>query len=365
MSSETIKSRLHFADLLKSIAIFMVMFYHCFTSPILGTSKSFIYFGNYLIKSFLCISIPLFFLVNGGLLFNKSLSLKKHIIKMLRIVVLVLIWDVLNVSTKSLFFHQPLSISDYLKKLWHFEAGWSNHLWFLMALFVLYIFFPLMKSAYDSNKKYLLFFGVIVSLIVLGNSTANLLFSLGSVLLGKPLPENSLNIFNQFNPISGLYDFTFLYFILGAFLFANASSLKKAFKKYILVFILISSIFLLAIYGFTLSENSAVAWDPVWGGFSTIFALIAIICTYLLSLSYKFDNSRRFCQLIQIISDCSLGIYLMQSIFTDLCRPYYVKLPISQTLFGDFSFTVILFLLCTLLTLILKKIPYLNHLIQI
>ena len=83
MASTATETRLHFADLLKSVSIFMVVFYHCFTAPIWAASESFACFGNYLVKSLLCISIPLFFLVNGGLLFNRPFTLKKHVLKML------------------------------------------------------------------------------------------------------------------------------------------------------------------------------------------------------------------------------------------------------------------------------------------
>lgn len=365
MASTATETRLHFADLLKSVSIFMVVFYHCFTAPIWAASESFACFGNYLVKSLLCISIPLFFLVNGGLLFNRPFTLKKHVLKMLRIIFLVIVWDILNVSVKALLSYHSLSVSEFFKKLWLFEAGWSNHLWFLMSLFILYAFFPLMKSAYDYQKKNLLFFGVITAFVVLGNSTINLLISLGTSLPGQFLPESPVNIFNQFNPLQGFYDFTFLYFILGAFLFAYVPLLQKSLRKHICVIGLASSVFLLAVFGFTLSKKSASAWDPVWGGFPTIFALVTVVCVCGLSLSYKFCETKLSCRLIRLISDCSLGIYLLQSLFTDLLRPYYVKLPISQSLLGDLIFTVILFSLCTLLTLILKKIPYLKILIQI
>lgn len=69
------RTRFFYLDILKIIAIFLVIFCHYQTV------------GNTILDNMamtICyIAVPVFFMVNGALLFNKSFDLKKHIKKQL------------------------------------------------------------------------------------------------------------------------------------------------------------------------------------------------------------------------------------------------------------------------------------------
>lgn len=350
--------RLYFVDTLETICIFCVIFYHAFSTSV--DVRSYDRIVEYYIKSCLSISIPLFFTVNGGLLLNKELNLTKHIFKMIHLIFLVCIWDVINVTIKMFVYHKTLSWAEILKKLWYFEPGWSNQLWYLMALFVIYAFFPLLKSSYDHTKKTFLFFSVIVFAVVFGNSLLNMILSTTCIIIDFPVSSEEINFFNQFNPLRGLYGYTFAYFILGGFLFSKIDILQKKLKPIYAAAGYVVSIGFLTTYGIIISVKTQEVWDTVSSSFSTVFVLAAALCVFRLSLLCSNSSESRIRKIIENISRNSLGIYLFQSLLADVCYTYYIKLPVSQNLLGDLIFSLCLFILCNLLTSLCKKVPYLK-----
>lgn len=350
--------RLYYIDAMEATAIFFVIFYHVFSTSV--DVRSYDHIGNYFLKSCLCTSIPLFLLANGGLLFNKEFQLKKHIFKMCRLVFLVCIWDVVNVTAKMFVYHEPLSLNQYIHKLWRFEAGWSNQLWYLMALFVLYAFFPLLKCAFDYGKKALIFFSVIIFSVVFVNSFLNMLMRIGCVITNHAVSIEEIDFFNQFDPVRGLYAYTFAYFILGGFLVKNTHVVTEKIKPIYAVVGYLGSILLLTLYGVMISVETQSVWDTVSSAFSTIFVLAASIFAYRLFLLCSDSSSSRLRKVIQKISENSLGIYLFQSLLTDIFFQYYKKLPISGNLAGDFILAISLLTICCVLTSLCKKIPYLR-----
>jgi surface polysaccharide O-acyltransferase-like enzyme len=92
------KTRFEFLDLLKGIGIYFVIIYHYnnLTSNILE-SHGFVNYFHYYIKSLFSACVPLFFFANGFLLLNKPLNLKKHVYKMIRIIIISVIWGFITV----------------------------------------------------------------------------------------------------------------------------------------------------------------------------------------------------------------------------------------------------------------------------
>lgn len=351
--------RMYYIDILEAAAIFCVIFYHVFSTSV--DVREYQHIGAYYIKSCLCISIPLFLVANGGLLFSKEFQLKKHIRKMFHLIFLVCFWDIFNVTVKMFAYHEPLSVSEYIHKLWNFESGWSNQLWYLMALFVLYVFFPLLKCAFDRDKKIFYFFTVIIFIVVFGNSVLNMLLQIGYVLIGRSAPFDAKDFLNQFNPVRGLYAYTFAYFILGSFLIPHVDAIKEKIKPLFAIAGYLLSIALLTFYGVVISANAQEVWDTVSAAFPTVFVLAATFCFFRLSLLCSETSESRIRSIIQTISQNSLGIYLFQSMLADICFTYYRTLPIAGNIIGDFVFALFLLAVCSVLTSLFKEIPYVKY----
>lgn len=169
-ADRNIKKRYDNIDLLKFISIFMVISMHIplFFTDFINTHSinCFVQFGLRLISD----GVLFFIFVNGFLLMNKTFDLKKHIYKIIKIFLIMILWGVINVVVKSIIRQENISlfkiISEVLSiKLPHPYAG---YLWFLQSLISLYIIFPLLKIVHDNNKKVYNYFAITIIIFSVG-----------------------------------------------------------------------------------------------------------------------------------------------------------------------------------------------------
>lgn len=62
--------------------------------------------------------------------------------------------------------------------LWTFRQGWINHLWYIGALICIYVFLPVFKSVFDTNRKYFYYITIIIALFTFGNTTINIIVTI-------------------------------------------------------------------------------------------------------------------------------------------------------------------------------------------
>ena len=144
------KQRLRYLDWLKLLAAFLVVFYHlAFYDLDYGFTAGQFYLPNVnrVLMSFAACSVPLFFLINGALLFRRHRSWKEMLLKAAKLLVLILVW-------------RPVEFPD----------------WFFRTLIILYLMFPVLqwfKERYPVLLKlgcsavFIMPFGYNLSLMVL------------------------------------------------------------------------------------------------------------------------------------------------------------------------------------------------------
>ena len=91
------KERIQWIDLMESIAIYFVLFYHdkIYSIDILSSQATFQMYILYYVQTILATCVPLFLFVNGFLMFKKDFNLKKHLFKLIKLIILAYIWGVL------------------------------------------------------------------------------------------------------------------------------------------------------------------------------------------------------------------------------------------------------------------------------
>ena len=97
--------------------------------------------------------VPLFMAVNGILMFRKpELDLKRHLMKTLRLFVLLLVWCVILTVAGLMLERDPKPVT--LHSLVHFTlltqvgSEYTGVLWFLQGMLAVYLMFPVLKAAY-------------------------------------------------------------------------------------------------------------------------------------------------------------------------------------------------------------------------
>lgn len=367
-----IKKRYYHIDIIETIAMIFVIIYHATMYPKYFISDTNItsYVGYY-ISAILSTCVPLFFFTNGYLLLNKEFNLKKHIYKIIKFIIVTIIWGIIDLSIISYINGEHLSVTNFIIALWNWDIHYGiNIFWYLGTLICIYIWFPLIKNVYDNNRSYFIFFVFVCILLTFINTLFNHIVSIGLYLINNSSKIYDVNFFNIFNVFRGIYGYAFVYFCIGGLIKTKEDYIKSWIDKKtnicIVVFIMIVSSSILFITGILLSRVANEYWDLIWNGYSTIATFINVICIYMLSLLYKADN-KRLNNIVKIISTSTLGIYVMHIIFVKATYNEIMNIIIEysfvEKLFINILYAIGILFICTLITLLIKRIPLFKRII--
>lgn len=367
MSTKSItKERFIYLDFIKGLAIYFVCFYHYnnFNTDFLSNPSISTYL-SYFIKGIGSTGVPLFFMVNGALMLNRNYDLKKHIKKIINIIVLTITWGIITLLILALIKGNTYSILSFTKALWTWELGTINHLWFLQTLVCIYILYPVIKEVYDiEDKKVLKYILVVIFIFTFGN----VLLNMGANILESILGENYItgrrfNFFNNFNLFTGFYAYSLVYFIIGALLLEELrNDMKINVKQIVIIFIIGMSI--LFLYGIIMSNSNKEIYDTVWYGYDTIMTLLVCISIFILSYLAK-NKLDKVSSIIQLIGENTLGIYFIHTIVGSVLKPYYITLTFSTSILFNLIFGIIVMVISLIITLVLKRIPIIKSLFKI
>lgn len=357
-------------DLLEFVAMLFVIIYH-------GTTASFDFIGhegvipyiNYLVRPILSVCVPLFFLTNGYLLFGKSLDLKKHILKIIKIIIITVIWRILTVAALLLLMPNTgrYSVKEYFMEVLRADQGYISHLWFMGALVCIYIFFPLLKIVYNQNTKIFTYFICVCAIMTFGNKAINMLIVFIQYLFkGTISGAEDINFFNMFNPFAGMSGYALVYFGIGGLLHQAQDKIKNEVNRKrncIAIVSIIFSVLALAGWGFFRSRVSGEIWDIVWYSYDTFFTLLIAIMMFFLSLNYRPSSGSKIASFIQMISGNTLGIYFLHVIILYPTLVYIKRIPLFRNIGMNVIYAFGVMCISVLLALIIKKIPGIGKLL--
>ncbi|MDY4077577.1 MAG: acyltransferase [Clostridium sp.] len=341
-----------FLDLLKFISIIFVIVYHSrqLTCDLTSLNDIFVYFS----MSIFSTSVPLFFFINGALLLNKDLNIKKHIKKILKISILTLIWSILTLLILELV-KGGLSQKEFIHSIFKFKIRWNNHLWFMVSLLYIYIFFPIIKYIYDKFPK--VTYGLFLLLFIF--------------VFGKVFYVQIINVYNYFNDKNTIiYNvdkklFPFVYFILGGILFKYRNILSNKFSKksnlFLYLFILMNMI-ISTCYEVMISISKNTYIDICWDGLVTLTTFSSCICLFILSLKYKGTN--KFSKTITFIGRNTIGLYFIHWIYIRIAEVIFRNINFVGNELINLLLSPIIIIISVLTVKIMKKIPILNNLIS-
>lgn len=356
------KERYEFIDLLKAIAVFLVVMGHNsnLRTDFLESGSLFTYF-NYFTRIFLCVCVPTFFFVNGALLLNKSFNLKKHINRIISIIIITVFWAIITLLVLMPIKGEYMSLIEFAKSLWNWRIDWINYLWFMQALVTIYIFFPLIKVAYDKEINCLYFFLAIAFIMSFGNVLLSNCANIIEFIIGKNYIEGNFNFFNKFNVFDSIYGYAFVYFILGGLFLKNKDKFYEDKWKKIAIGVIGVSLALLTAYGILMSKSNGAMYNIIWVGFEMIPTLGMVIAMYILSLRYK--GKSKLSKFISLVSQNSFGIYLTHWTWSFFFIKYMKRLPYSDNILAAIIYAMFLLLISLLTVLLIKKVPLIKKLI--
>lgn len=366
-------------DSAKLCAIFFVILYHFYWVCMNFLEKpSFLSYFHYFFRGIAACGVPLFFLVNGALLFNRTLDLKRHIKKMITIFILTALWNIILIFLMMPLTQEYLNAQQLLDSIKNYKIGWTNHLWFMNTLLYVYFFFPFLKLAKDKDETcrthYLLFFFCFAFIMTFGNTFFSIPIHIskyftvmkeqGVIPPGYFYNLNSYDFFEQINPFRNTNGYALVYFIAGGYLYSKWDILKSKVKSWHVFFILPSCLLLTGLYGILLSIMTEAVWDTVWHNYSSIFILPAASALFFAFLKTA-PKRPLLKKLVYYIGSNSLGIYFIHRYLGLYTEQYFRKLPFSDTLLLNLCFCIGLLLLSLVICMIGRKIPVLRRLFSL
>ena len=352
---KTSAGRKYHLDLLKAIAIFSVAFYHLTTyeCDILQTGSVGDYL-RYLGRPILSTCVPLFFFVNGYLLLNRPLDLRRHIVRIVKMVILTFVWGMIGIPGYIMTTGAEMTGADFFTNLWRWLPNkWINHLWYMGALVCIYVFLPLIKLAFDHDRKIFNYLTVFAVAFTFGNTViCDLITIFGNCFFGM---EGIFfdNIFNFFNPFRNIYGYSFVYFCFGGHIAGKEEKLRNIpvrRRNLMAVGGIVAGSLLLWGLGVYYSHIGGSVWDVVWNGYDSIFTFAMTFCLYLLSFNY-----RGGCSIIEKVSANTLGIYFMHNIVLHQFRVQLWESTIGVSVLANAVCAVGIVLFCTAVSIVIKK----------
>ena len=357
------KPRLVFIDLLESMAMFAVIFYHSsfYDFNFLQESRSLFYI-RYYIRAFCLFCIPSFFLVNGFLLLNHPFDLKKHVQKIIRVVILTVIWNIITVILIMLIKQEYLSPVDFLLRLRRRENGWNTHLWYMHELVVVYLLFPLIKIAYDTRRDIFTFFIITMVVFTFGNTLLSFLATMAAHLF---LGENTvydINWFLDFNPVRNANGVYYVYFCLGGVIMDIGERFRPLRKTWVCILGILGSTAGLFATGVTLSYISNTIWTTYGHAYEAVFTVTLVISVFSLCRKFNTENER-LKKILAAISVNTMGIYFVHILYIQFFWPYVREMAAMNSVSGTLVYTGFIFILSLGTVLGMKKIPVLKKLV--
>ena len=260
-----------YIDVLKLISVFFVIYYHAFMVDIDILSMRLGAFINYALHAVFSICVPMFFLVNGFLLLRKPLDIKKHTTRMFKLVLCVVFWNAICALLNLLMDHN-FNVRDYARKLLS-----ADYMWFLQALFIVYVFSPMIKHVFDNAKSLFYWFFAVTAILTFGNETIAIVVNYAEYALGVNYLDFSYNFFGDFNAFKGVYGYPIVYFMMGGII----QEIRKP-PCHILIAGGLISWFFLALYGCMMTFSNNELYDIVFMGYDKIFTFALTVFVFCL-----------------------------------------------------------------------------------
>ena len=362
-------SRNYGLDILKIIAICLVCSYHF---SILGAT--FLPIDNYtigniaynLINMVNSMCIPIFFMVNGALLLNKEVYIKKHIKKSIVLLFSFFVWRIITILIIAVHNNVDFSqmtigtIVNSFFLLEDFPTVDLSHLWFIPTLLSLYTIYPFFSFAFfkeDKKINYIYFFVLLLFVFMLIGGDAYYIQHI--VFKEVKLNFDNLDKFFPFDQNRCGYIF---YFLLGGVFVKNKEKLMKI-KFRILVPTFLLGLTML----FTYKHFQPGLWDYVFGGYNllpTILMTSSLFAVCLKIPNEKIEKRKYLSKPIKLVGSNTITIYYTHwivgyTIFITNLYPHVGQGFINNSI-KVFAFVII----GTICGAILRKIPIIKLLVN-
>ncbi|POT61941.1 acyltransferase [Citrobacter braakii] len=324
-------------DLLRIVSCFLVVVLHC---VVIGMNDSSYEYWNELniIESFTRISVPLFIMITGSLLMREKTDLTNALKRSKRLLFILVSWSDIYYSYLAYIGKSDFKLSSFLGMLIRNQIFY--HLWYLYAAIGFVLMIPILSAFYHSaSRKDVIIFTVSWMIF--------LFFGLINLQLNLNININwSLQI-QIFSSLS-------VYLIIGKLIKDSAIKVDRVTITISVMLIVICTISTSHITKLITPYGGPV--NQLFYDNSSLFVGISAISFMFLFMGINV-KSNIIIKTINLISPCTLGIYLIHPIIIDALRLFiFEKYKIVTGLGVVTTMPIIIFAISLVSILILRKI---------
>lgn len=335
--------RIEYIDLLRIIACFLVIVNHT-NSTIFQNSTPYVPQWWYSISFFLLsrIAVPIFIMITGATVLNKQEDYKKSFKRVLRAVLVLILFSLIYYCRKTLR-NDNFSLKDFFLQIYNKPI--TNAYWYMYLYIGILIMIPFIRKMVKDMKKKDFFVFFIISLFI--NSTWPIFTHYQPALA-----------FNS-NFDMPLFESYICYLLLGYYLFNYSNKSRGKFILALLGFGMGLAVSIILTY-FEYMKNCEKY--TFFSNRTLLFIAIPSICCFYMC---SFINVRGgLGRIINIIGECTFGIYLLSDYFIGMFKPVYTHISkLIPILLAMFIFQGIIFGAGLLVSFILKHIPFIKNIV--
>lgn len=356
------KKRIYYLDFIKSISIILVIFVHY---PWISSSPA-----SNISMCLTIIAVPLFFMVNGALMFSKELDIKKHINKTIVILISCATWKILILSIcliakkVSINNYNLIDILLYCLTSKNLNGVPAEHLWFLYALIKIYIIFPFVYIAMQKNRKYLIWILIYCIIFSFGIDFLNNMSKYLNTTFG--IIKVNFNVFKDTYNIIGNNTQYLTFFIFGFLLHNKFYNTKLSVKDSILIFFGIVFGFCFIIFTRYIQTGNFVTgkYIRIDNDYGNIGNLTLCISLFIFFSKVTFKN-RLFNKCINFIGSRTINIYyihMLVLLFISNIHKYFIRFNGAKL---NFARTIIVLIICIAITEFMKLIKTVKKILNL
>ena len=352
--------RIEYIDIIETIAIFFVVYIH--NNTIIGTTSM----ANITLQFSSIISVPLFYMCNGTLLFSRKLNIKRLYKKSLMVFISIALWKIIyallsigpkffKIEKKEIFYY--IIANNFLKGT-YVPAG---HFWFTNKFIALHTIFPIIKIIYDNYNfmmkyiyLYLFFFSFIHTEINVWLSYFCIKYKFNCF---------NINPLNDYNIVGSCH--LFFYFLIGIVFHNRFYNKKNSLKTKILLFIsfIFSFIFLIFCKYVQLGGTLKGEWARLNNDYRRLSTVLVCSTFYCFICSIDFSNWNLLNKICSFISIRTMNIYIIH-FFVGMRYGKYENKE-KKSILRHIIKVFITILISFLLTEPITFIPYLNFILNL
>ncbi len=341
-------ARKTYIEVMRIIAAFLVIVNHTNSDVFLKMSEpeSFTWFFSLTYFFISKIAVPVFFMIMGGLLLQKIDTPRKSVERVLRMVVVTILFSLVYYIKGNWANPSGMSVLAFIKMMFTFRA--SNAYWYIYAYIGLLILLPLLqRMAHVFSKKATLYF-VILSMGVMGL-----------------IPI--IDIFFHIRPHHYVTDMFFAPHL--GIVFAG-----YYIEKYMKIDI---NSFVYAVIGFVSLTVFQVGFTCKFyndnpenylqlDNWQFLTITLSALCFYVVFkyLSTVVKTKETTAKVLCYLGSLTFGIYLLSDMIMSVTRPLYANLQQDASIMvATIVWEIIIFFICGAITAVLKFIPGLKKLL--